>query len=134
MPPDRSVFSQRNKAHILDLGVLLARSYRPFGTAARPAPALFALPLPEESANQRNRRRSRKSLRQVRFFVRSIMDGDNLEEGRHVKSVGLTSAQAESLLKQYGRNELEEKKTPKWLIFASQLYQPMVRIGLVKTG
>ena len=62
------------------------------------------------------------------------MDGDNLEEGRHVKSVGLTSAQAESLLKQYGRNELEEKKTPKWLIFASQLYQPMVRIGLVKTG
>jgi H+-transporting ATPase len=42
-----------------------------------------------------------------------------------VKSHGLTSREAEALLGQYGRNELEEKKTPKWLIFASQLYQPM---------
>ncbi len=44
----------------------------------------------------------------------------------HAKSHGLSSAQAAVLLQQYGRNELEEKKTPKWLIFVSQLYQPMV--------
>ena len=25
----------------------------------------------------------------------------------------------------WGRNELEEKRTPKWLIFVQQLYQPM---------
>ena len=56
------------------------------------------------------------------------MDGDDkLEEGGlFVKSVGLSTAEADVLIKKYGRNELEEKKTPKWLIFASQLYQPMV--------
>eukprot|EP00613_Pedinella_sp_CCMP2098_P083450 CAMPEP_0171994598 /NCGR_PEP_ID=MMETSP0993-20121228/279038_1 /TAXON_ID=483369 /ORGANISM="non described non described, Strain CCMP2098" /LENGTH=563 /DNA_ID=CAMNT_0012647677 /DNA_START=103 /DNA_END=1792 /DNA_ORIENTATION=- len=42
-----------------------------------------------------------------------------------VKSKGLTSAQADALMLQYGRNELEEKKTPKWYIFLSQLWQPM---------
>jgi len=40
-------------------------------------------------------------------------------------SEGLTSAQAEELLATYGRNELPEKVTPKWLIFASLLWQPM---------
>lgn len=43
-----------------------------------------------------------------------------------VKSKGLSSAQADALMLQYGRNELEEKKTPKWYIFLSQLWQPMV--------
>lgn len=43
-----------------------------------------------------------------------------------VKSKGLTSAEADALRLQYGRNELEEKKTPKWYIFLSQLWQPMV--------
>lgn len=40
-------------------------------------------------------------------------------------SEGLTSAQAEELLAKYGRNELPEKVTPKWLIFCSLLWQPM---------
>jgi len=40
-------------------------------------------------------------------------------------SEGLTSAQAAELLAQYGRNELPEKVTPKWLIFCSLLWQPM---------
>ncbi|GLC35934.1 hypothetical protein PLESTB_000520900 [Pleodorina starrii] len=40
-------------------------------------------------------------------------------------SEGLTSAEADELLKVHGRNELEEKVTPSWLIFLRQLYQPM---------
>jgi H+-transporting ATPase len=42
-----------------------------------------------------------------------------------VKSKGLTSAEADELLRRFGRNELEEKKTPKWIIFAKLLIQPM---------
>jgi H+-transporting ATPase len=37
----------------------------------------------------------------------------------------LTSAEAEELLEKYGKNELPEKVTPKWLIFLQLLYQPM---------
>jgi H+-transporting ATPase len=40
-------------------------------------------------------------------------------------SKGLSSDEAEELLKKYGRNELPEKITPKWLIFCSLLWQPM---------
>ena len=40
-------------------------------------------------------------------------------------SEGLSQAQADELLKQYGRNELPEKSTPKWFIFCSLLWQPM---------
>ena len=43
------------------------------------------------------------------------------------KSHGITSAEASALLAQYGRNELVEKKTPKWKIFCSMLFEPMVR-------
>jgi H+-transporting ATPase len=34
-------------------------------------------------------------------------------------------SEAEELLKQYGRNELVEKKVPSWRVFLKQLYQPM---------
>jgi magnesium-transporting ATPase (P-type) len=40
-------------------------------------------------------------------------------------SKGLSSAAAAELLAKHGPNELEDKKTPKWFIFVSQLYQPM---------
>jgi magnesium-transporting ATPase (P-type) len=40
-------------------------------------------------------------------------------------SHGLTTAEAKVLLDKYGRNELPEKKIPKWYIFVSQLWQPM---------
>ena len=40
-----------------------------------------------------------------------------------IKSNGISTVEAEELLKIYGRNELEEKSTPKWLIFVSQFYQ-----------
>jgi H+-transporting ATPase len=40
-------------------------------------------------------------------------------------SKGLTTKEANELLKEFGRNELPEKITPKWLIFCSQLWQPM---------
>jgi len=42
-----------------------------------------------------------------------------------VISKGLTSAEAAKLLEQWGRNELEEKSVPKWLIFLQQLWAPM---------
>lgn len=42
-----------------------------------------------------------------------------------VPSKGLTSAEAEVLLEKWGRNELEEKSKPKWLIFCEQLWEPM---------
>mmetsp|Transcript_34189 Transcript_34189/g.75828 ORF Transcript_34189/g.75828 Transcript_34189/m.75828 type:complete len:1030 (+) Transcript_34189:195-3284(+) len=42
-----------------------------------------------------------------------------------VPSVGLSTPEAEKLLQEFGKNELEEKTTPKWLIFVQQLYQPM---------
>ena len=38
---------------------------------------------------------------------------------------GLTTAQAEKLLAEWGRNELPEKITPKWLIFCRLLVGPM---------
>eukprot|EP01134_Creolimax_fragrantissima_P006554 CFRG6554T1 len=41
------------------------------------------------------------------------------------ESYGLTDEEAEMLLAKYGRNELAEKTTPKWMIFLQQLYQPM---------
>ena len=40
-------------------------------------------------------------------------------------SIGLTSMVANDLLKQYGKNELPEKKTPKWFIFMNILSEPM---------
>eukprot|EP00598_Pedospumella_elongata_P004046 CAMPEP_0184967086 /NCGR_PEP_ID=MMETSP1098-20130426/584_1 /TAXON_ID=89044 /ORGANISM="Spumella elongata, Strain CCAP 955/1" /LENGTH=932 /DNA_ID=CAMNT_0027488487 /DNA_START=42 /DNA_END=2840 /DNA_ORIENTATION=+ len=42
-----------------------------------------------------------------------------------VASRGLTSQEAAKLLERWGRNELEEKTKPKWLIFLEQLKEPM---------
>eukprot|EP01040_Poterioochromonas_malhamensis_P007402 gene7402-7984_t len=51
------------------------------------------------------------------------------EEGEKPKeftpSKGLTSEEAKVLLEKWGRNELMDKKKPKWLIFMEQLWQPM---------
>lgn len=38
------------------------------------------------------------------------------EEHVHLKSEGLTTLVAEELLKKFGKNELEDKTDPKWLI------------------
>jgi hypothetical protein len=43
-----------------------------------------------------------------------------------VKSHGLTTVQAEELLKIHGTNELHEKVVPKWFIFLSQLWQVFI--------
>eukprot|EP01038_Epipyxis_sp_PR26KG_P012711 gene12711-17047_t len=40
-------------------------------------------------------------------------------------SKGLNSLEAQDLLKVHGRNELEDKHIPKWLIFLQQLWAPM---------
>lgn len=47
------------------------------------------------------------------------------EERLLTPSKGLSTAEAERLLAKYGRNELVEKHTPKWLIFLQQLWAPM---------
>ena len=52
--------------------------------------------------------------------------GDSIRHSGNFKySHGLTSSEAEKLLREYGRNELPEKVVPKWYIFVSQLWQPM---------
>eukprot|EP00804_Cyclotella_cryptica_P010572 CCRYP_019860-RC/>CCRYP_019860-RC protein AED:0.09 eAED:0.09 QI:721/1/1/1/1/0.77/9/1142/738 len=47
------------------------------------------------------------------------------EDGFVYNHVGLTSAEAAKLLEEYGKNELPEKATPKWLLFLQQFYAPM---------
>ena len=42
-----------------------------------------------------------------------------------VPSSGLTTQQASQLLQQWGRNELEERATPAWLLYLQQLWGPM---------
>ena len=42
-----------------------------------------------------------------------------------LESKGLTSSQATKLLAKFGKNELEEKTTPKWLVFLGLLTPPM---------
>lgn len=47
------------------------------------------------------------------------------ETNLFVYSHGLTTSEAEVLLKKYGLNSLPEKSTPLWYIFISLLWQPM---------
>eukprot|EP00201_Polytomella_parva_P007728 CAMPEP_0175064506 /NCGR_PEP_ID=MMETSP0052_2-20121109/15374_1 /TAXON_ID=51329 ORGANISM="Polytomella parva, Strain SAG 63-3" /NCGR_SAMPLE_ID=MMETSP0052_2 /ASSEMBLY_ACC=CAM_ASM_000194 /LENGTH=1224 /DNA_ID=CAMNT_0016330871 /DNA_START=383 /DNA_END=4057 /DNA_ORIENTATION=+ len=51
--------------------------------------------------------------------------GAKKEKKEFVPSAGLTSSEVLELRRQWGRNEVEEKKTPSWLLYARQLYQPM---------
>lgn len=53
------------------------------------------------------------------------LEEEGVEQKTFTPSKGLTTAEAERLLQQYGRNELEEKHKPKWLIFLEQLKEPM---------
>jgi H+-transporting ATPase len=65
---------------------------------------------------------------QSRKSLEHDIQHEHAEEGplaKFPKSEGLTTAQAEDLLRQYGRNELPEKVTPKWQIFLMLLIQPM---------
>ena len=48
-----------------------------------------------------------------------------LKQKSFIYSFGLSSAEADTRLHKYGRNELPEKIIPKWYIFLSQLWQPM---------
>ncbi|KEG05511.1 proton motive ATPase, partial [Trypanosoma grayi] len=52
-------------------------------------------------------------------------EDDFREEPLLPPSKGLTTAEVEDLLQQYGRNELPKKKTPSWLIFVRNLWGPM---------
>jgi H+-transporting ATPase len=46
-------------------------------------------------------------------------------QSRVAFSTGLTSNEAANLLRIHGKNELEDKKTPKWLILLQQFWAPM---------
>ena len=52
-------------------------------------------------------------------------EGDLPDDNFVLNHEGLTSEDAEKLLEKYGRNELPEKITPKWLIFVRLFYAPM---------
>jgi H+-transporting ATPase len=52
-------------------------------------------------------------------------DNEPEPEGDFIFSHGLSTKEAQGLLEIHGRNELPEKKIPKWYIFVSQLWQPM---------
>ncbi|KAG1661528.1 hypothetical protein FOA52_000038 [Chlamydomonas sp. UWO 241] len=50
---------------------------------------------------------------------------DHEEVKEFVHATGYSSEEAAALLAQWGRNELEEKTIPSWLIYLQMLYQPM---------
>jgi len=52
-------------------------------------------------------------------------DQEELTEDNFLESKGLTDAQVEVLRLKWGYNELEEKKTPLWLVFLQLLTPPM---------
>mmetsp|Transcript_3655 Transcript_3655/g.7395 ORF Transcript_3655/g.7395 Transcript_3655/m.7395 type:complete len:913 (-) Transcript_3655:78-2816(-) len=54
-----------------------------------------------------------------------IPDEEGIEQRDFTPATGLSTSQAEQLLAQHGRNELEEKSKPNWLIFLEQLKEPM---------
>jgi H+-transporting ATPase len=94
------------------------------GTAPAPLPVLIATPKAEEITQDKGAE-AKDDKRPTGA------DGGHGEpsEAELLKtfpiSEGLTTAQAADLLEKYGRNELPEKVTPKWLIFCSLLWQPM---------
>lgn len=52
---------------------------------------------------------------------------DDLEQGstEFIPSYGLSTREAQTLLDLHGKNELPEKKVPKWYIFLSLFWEPM---------
>lgn len=47
------------------------------------------------------------------------------KESFSFSTVGLSTGEAEQRLRNYGRNELPENKTPKWYVLVSQFWKPM---------
>eukprot|EP01038_Epipyxis_sp_PR26KG_P014289 gene14289-19169_t len=94
---------------------------------------------PVKSASDKQSEKVKKS--RIRKFANSyhrasgavdstqIPDEADIEKSQVISnfkySHGLTSAEAENLLRLHGKNELPEKVVPKWYIFVSQLWQPM---------
>jgi magnesium-transporting ATPase (P-type) len=59
------------------------------------------------------------------FDTDAAYESDNVQLLDFRNTDGLSSKEAASLLAKYGRNELPEKKIPKWYIFVSQMWEPM---------
>eukprot|EP00981_Chlorochromonas_danica_P004704 scaffold946_cov171-Ochromonas_danica.AAC.4 len=75
-------------------------------------------------ANSQHRSSGAHYLQEEEEGVATVPRGGE-REASFIYSFGLSSAEAEKRLIQYGRNELPEKVIPKWFIFCSQLWQPM---------
>jgi magnesium-transporting ATPase (P-type) len=58
-------------------------------------------------------------------FEEVMQEKEEFEEAFEFNHEGLTSAEAAIRLAKYGRNEITEKVTPKWLLFLSQFWAPM---------
>ena len=79
--------------------------------------------LEKRDAAAKKRQHSEKTFTSV---VESESDLEKGDQSNNFKfSSGLSTAEAERLLRVHGPNVLPEKKTPKWYIFVSQLWQPM---------
>ena len=74
-----------------------------------------------EFAQQIEKKRSFAGIPDEEEVHRSDGQQDDFEFNHY----GMTSEKAVDLLKEWGRNELEEDTTPLWYIFVSQLWQPM---------
>lgn len=96
------------------------RTELPQNADYRPSMEMRRAPLGQIPLNVPKEELPRKSLEQA---LDEKDDDDVLKN--FPLSEGLTTSQAEELLVKYGRNELPEKVTPKWLLFCSLLWQPM---------
>lgn len=70
--------------------------------------------------------RERESSNISDMVMKNIIEVTPKEEEQFpFNHVGLTSAEAAALLVKYGKNELPEKVTPKWLVLLQQFWAPM---------
>jgi H+-transporting ATPase len=100
---------------------------------ATPRPTASQPPTPQKVAA--------KKKRQLNPTMKAFANSSHRASGAHViedeeiiiaremsfvySHTGLTTKEAEERLLKHGRNELPEKKIPKWYIFVSQLWEPM---------
>lgn len=95
---------------------------------SKPVPAKVSTPAAPGERKKLNPALKSFANSQHRASGANIAEDDEVVVERQrsfVYSYGLSSAEAEKRLHQYGRNELPEVTIPKWYIFCSQLWQPM---------
>jgi magnesium-transporting ATPase (P-type) len=94
-----------------------------FGTA----PILFYddLKLADSIASYGTRRERLASGISEEDFAAKLGEKEDYESSFAFNAEGLSSTEADALLKKYGRNELPESVDPLWLVFLQQFWAPM---------